>query len=98
VKKKRVKKFLTTVSIVIAVILIFPLPMQADDGGTWLYKAIVYEVYDRHSIWDGPGGEPGHIVGLQVYILGKKVYDNTHFEPIEPIEYDYDPYDYREWG
>ncbi len=59
--------------IIIAVIVLFPIRLQFKDGGTVIYRAILYAVTDYHSI-RGPGGFD---TGIEIRVLGIPVYSNT---------------------
>lgn len=62
--------------ILIALVLLVPFPLYLKDGGTVIYKAILYEVIDYHTILDlsEEGVEYGE--GWEVKILGITVYQN----------------------
>lgn len=65
-------------------VLLFPIRLQMNDGGTVEYKAILYSVYDVHRInpVDSPNedGTIGteYIDGIIIEILGKVIYNNTN--------------------
>lgn len=59
--------------IIIAVIVLFPIRLHLKDGGTVIYRAILYSVADYHSI-RGPGGFD---TGIEIRVLGIPVYSNT---------------------
>ncbi len=76
--------------IIIALILLFPIPMHAKDGGTVVYNAILYSVTKRHSMWnegETPDGTFGYLTGTEVRILWFTVYDNVQFVPQETDNY-----------
>lgn len=72
---KRICKLLAL--LVIAAMLI-PLPYEIDDGGSHGWAAALYDVRMCHAI-RCEAGEPGYMVGLQVYVLGAVVFDRTQF-------------------
>ena len=86
--------FFIILIVIVVLVLFCPIPLQYKDGGTVEYKALTYSVRNLHSIrnntkgssWYVPEieeGAPGYIVGLEVEILGVKIYDNTKFEKAE---------------
>lgn len=71
------KKTVAVVGIVLALVLLFPIPMRYKDGGSVKYQAILYSVTDVHRLAPGGGFEEGVIVeilGMQVY---RHVYPQT---------------------
>lgn len=72
------KKAIIIVLLLVALILLFPFRSQAKDGGSIRYKAILYTVYDVHSLYDdGSRTEVRFVEGTIVEILGHQVYNNT---------------------
>jgi hypothetical protein len=43
------QKVIAAIAIVLAVILLFPLPLHLNDGGTVIYQAVLYSVSDVHT-------------------------------------------------
>jgi len=72
-KKKIV---INIILILVALVLLVPIPLYAKDGGTVTYQAILYSVTDYHSIKD----PEGFYTGIEIKILGITVYENTTFE------------------
>lgn len=68
------KKFLFIIIIlVVLLLLLVPIPKKLKDGGTIVYDAILYDVYDIHSITlDGNG----YMEGIVIKFLGVTIYDN----------------------
>ena len=62
-------------------ILLFPIPMRLRDGGTVVYKSLLYQVYDVNSLneWCSSGYSEGIIVEL----FGKRVYENVSCDIID---------------
>ena len=58
------KKAIAAVCIVLAVVLLFPVPLRLKDGGTVKFQAILYSVSKVHrlSFEDADGYEDGIIV------------------------------------
>lgn len=67
------KKIMIGIIIVIAVILLFPIPLSLKDGGSIKFKAILYSVTKYHQINHEVAG--GYVDGVEIKILGKKVLD-----------------------
>ena len=67
------KKIIIAVCILIAVVLLFPIPLRLKDGGTIKYQAILYSISDIHRLVpleDDVTFEEGiviHIFGLEVF-------------------------------
>jgi len=82
-KGKMYKKWVfIIVCIVILAGLLIPIPAAFDDGGTRQYRAIIYTVTRWRSIWEEDGYD-GFLIGTQIDIFGRRVFDNTRFEPYE---------------
>jgi len=79
------KRLFIIIGIILLLISLVPVPMMLTDGGTRAYSAILYTVYNRRTIWE-EGGYHGHRVGIQVFILNVRVFDNTRFEAIGALE------------
>lgn len=72
------KKIILSLCILLAVILLFPIPYHLKDGGTVVYQAILYSVEDVHRLApldDLP--EHPYFEGIRIKILGIKVFDNV---------------------
>ena len=69
------KKVIVIVCILAALVLLVPIPYKLTDGGTIHYDAILYDVYDVHSI--NFESETGYDEGLVIEVLGKKIFDNV---------------------
>ena len=52
--------------------------MEAKDGGSVIYKALVYEVTKIHSFAPHIDGVKPYIEGFEVKIFGNTVYRETH--------------------
>ncbi len=81
-KKKKVILWIVVAAAVLTLaVLCFPIKFQIRDGGTVVYKAILYKVYRSHSMQaDTTDGDMAFIAGMIVEILGVKVYDSTYLE------------------
>lgn len=69
------KKVLIIIAILIAAILLVPIPFRLKDGGSVEYKAILYTVKAVHQI--NPDIEQPYIEGTIIRILGVEVFNNT---------------------
>ncbi|MBD5510112.1 MAG: hypothetical protein HDR08_02485 [Lachnospiraceae bacterium] len=71
------KKILKIAAITIALLLLlFPLTYHYKDGGTVEYRALLYQVYDVHSLRVTGGYDEGTIIK----ILGFEVFNNVNYE------------------
>ena len=69
------KKIIVVISILLAVVLLCPIPMRLKDGGTVKYQALLYSVTDVHRL--APFVESGYEEGLIIEILGMEVFNNV---------------------
>ena len=69
------KKIIVIVCILAALVLLIPIPQKAKDGGTVHYDAILYDVYDVHSI--DMESETGYAEGIVIEVLGKEIFNNV---------------------
>ncbi len=60
------KKLAKIIMVIIALILLFPVPIRYKDGGTVKYQAILYSVTDYKSL----RGIDGYDTGIEIKILG----------------------------
>lgn len=72
------KRVVAIVCALVAVVLLFPIRLQLKDGGTVVYKAILYEVFDVHSLrTDASEDGSQYNEGIIVEILGIEVFNNV---------------------
>ena len=70
------KKIIIAIAIVIAVVLLFPIPLRLKDGGTVKYQAILYSISDVHRF--APlENDVGYEDGIIIEILGIEVFNNV---------------------
>lgn len=69
------KKIVTIVIIIIALILLFPIPMRLKDGGSIRFQALLYSVTKYHKL--DHNAEDGYVDGIGIGILGMEVYNST---------------------
>ena len=67
------KKAMIGICVLLAIVLLVPIPMRLKDGGTVVYRAILYQVEDVHRLGavDTAGDE--YLEGMIVRILGMEV-------------------------
>jgi len=65
------KKIAITIIVIIAVILLFPIPMKLKDGGSIKFQAALYSITKYHQL--NHETEAGYIDGLGVEILGIEI-------------------------
>ena len=73
------KKLLIGLVAVILIILLFPIKLQYNDGGSVAYQSIagIYRVTDWHKMLPTEEGEPmKYKAGLSIEIFGREVYNN----------------------
>ena len=71
------KKVIIGICILLAIVLLVPIPMRLKDGGTVAYNAILYRVEDVHRIDPEATSADDYLEGTIVKILGIEVYNNV---------------------
>lgn len=71
------KKIIIGICILLAIVCLIPTRKHLEDGGTVVYKAILYEVEDVHRIGAEDTAEDEYLEGTIVKILGIEVYNNV---------------------
>lgn len=71
------KKFIAGLCVLFAAVLLFPIIYHVEDGGTVVYKAVLYNVQKVHRLIHDPGSEQGYLEGTVVEILGFEVFNNV---------------------
>ncbi len=71
------RKIITVICVILALILLIPVPIMYKDGGTVEYKAVLYSIYDVHRLNPDMESEDMFIEGIIVEILGVTVFDST---------------------
>ncbi len=71
------KKAMIGICVLLAIVLLVPIPMRLKDGGTVVYHAVLYQVEDVHRLCavDTAGDE--YLEGMIVRILGMEVYNSV---------------------
>lgn len=80
-KRKKICIFAT---VLLAIILLFPLEFEVDDGGTKGYFAVLYSVMHKHSL-DSKEGVDGYSIGTIVRLLFWEIYNDVTFFSYEDI-------------
>ena len=71
------KKAMIGICVLLAIVLLGPIPLRLKDGGTVVYRAVLYQVEDVHRLGavDTAGDE--YLEGMIVRILGMEVYNSV---------------------
>ena len=71
------KKAMIGICVLLAIVLLVQIPMRLKDGGTVVYRAVLYQVEDVHRLGavDTAGDE--YLEGMIVRILGMEVYNSV---------------------
>jgi len=69
------KKIMIGICILLAIVCLIPKRVHLEDGGTVVYKAVLYQVKDVHSIGAEDTSEDEYLEGTIVKILGIEVYN-----------------------
>ena len=67
------KKIVIIISVIIAVILLVPIPLKLKDGGSIEFRALLYSVTKYHKL----SSSLKYVDGIGIKILGKEIYNNT---------------------
>lgn len=73
------KAILIAGAILLALVLLVPVPMRLEDGGTVEYTALLYKVSRVHALADREEMEAGreYREGVVIEILGRQVFNNV---------------------
>ena len=71
------KKVMIGISVLLAIVLLIPIPMHLKDGGTVVYNAILYQVEHVHRMSVVDTAEDEYLEGVIVKILGVEVYNSV---------------------
>ena len=73
------KKAIIILCVLLAIVLLFPVPLRLRDGGTVQYKAILYTVSDVHSLATIEEQEAGKEFneGIIIEMLGFEIFNSV---------------------
>ena len=71
------KKVMIGICVLLAIVLLIPIPMRLKDGGTVVYNAVLYQVEDVHRLGAVYTAEDEYLKGMIVRILGMEVYNSV---------------------
>ena len=71
------KKVMIGICVLLAIVLLVPIPMRMKDGGTVVYHAVLYQVEDVHRLGAVDTAEDEYLEGMIVRILGMEVYNSV---------------------
>ena len=71
------KKVMIDICVLLAIVLLVPIPMRLKDGGTVVYHAVLYQVEDVHRLGAVDTAEDEYLEGMIVRILGMEVYNSV---------------------
>jgi hypothetical protein len=71
------KKVMIGICVLLATVLLVPIPMRLKDGGTVVYHAVLYQVEDVHRLGAVDTAEDEYLEGMIVRILGIEVYNSV---------------------
>ena len=71
------KKAMIGICVLLAIVLLVPIPMRLKDGGTVVYHAVLYQVEDVHRLGAVDMAEDEYLEGMIVRILGMEVYNSV---------------------
>lgn len=71
------KKAMIGICVLLAIVLLVPIPMRLKDGGTVVYHAVLYQVEDVHRLGVVDTAEDEYLEGMIVRILGMEVYNSV---------------------
>ena len=71
------KKVMIGICVLLAIVLLVPIPMRLKDGGTVVYHAVLYQVEDVHRLGAVDTAEDEYLEGMIVRIFGMEVYNSV---------------------
>ena len=71
------KKVMIGICVLLAIVLLVPIPMRLKDGGTVVYLAVLDQVEDVHRLGAVDTAEDEYLEGMIVRILGMEVYNSV---------------------
>ena len=71
------KKVMIGICVLLAIVLLVPIPMRLKDGGTVVYHAVLYQVEDVHRLAAVDTAEDEYLEGMIGRILGMEIYNSV---------------------
>ena len=71
------KKVMIGICVLLAIVLLVPIPMRLKDGGTVVYHAVLYQVEDVHRLGAVDTAEDEYLEGMIVRLLGMEIYNSV---------------------
>lgn len=71
------RKAMTWICILLAILLLIPIPMLLKDGVTIAYHAILHRIEDVHRLNPDINPEQKYLEGIVVEVLGVEVFHNV---------------------
>ena len=71
------KKVFTITLIIFILLFIIPVPMRLKDGGTVVYRSLIYKISDVHKINPDITSDKPYIEGIIIEILGAEIINTT---------------------
>ena len=71
------KKVMIGICVLLATVLLVPIPMRLKAGGTVVSHAVLYQVEDVHRLAAVDTAEDEYLEGMIVRILGMEVYNSV---------------------
>ena len=71
------KKVMIGICVLLAIVLLVPIPMRLKDGGTVVYHAVLYQVEEVHRLGAVDTAEDEYLEGMIVRILGMEIYNSV---------------------
>lgn len=72
------KKSFMVICIIVALILLFPIPFRLKDGGSIEFKALLYTITKYHKLAPIEDADNGYIEGIGIEILGMEIYNSAN--------------------
>ena len=72
------KKLVICIAVVVALVLLIPIPMRLKDGGSVVYQAVLYSLKDVHSLNLDMESGASYKEGIVIKVLGVNIFDNVH--------------------
>ncbi len=71
------KKILVWILAIALIVLLIPVPMRLKDGGTVVYKSVLYSIEDVHRLNPDMESVAQYSEGTVIKILGMEIFNNV---------------------